>query len=101
MRAIDPRRAVTIGLLGAGIVALAAAFAWWWIIFRQVVAYDYLSFGDAAKCLGSNSGICELAMSLCGAQHPFGLVKYSTSLFWVSLAALFASLATSAWQRAP
>ena len=100
MRAVPVMRLLTVGLLCLGAAALVIACAWWWIIFHQVIAYEYLPFGDALKCLGSGSGICELAMSLCGTRHPFGLAKYSTSLFWASLAALSASLATSAWRAA-
>ena len=73
-------------LLGAAAaLAIAVALSWWWIIFHQVVSYDYLTIADAAVCLGRNSTICELAMSLCGAKHAFGVVRYSPTLLWVGV----------------
>jgi hypothetical protein len=85
---IGTARARLLGcLLGAAAaLAIAVALAWWWIIFRQVVSYDYMTIADAAVCLGRNSTICDLAMSLCGAKHAFGVARYSPTLLWFGIA---------------
>lgn len=86
-----------LGLLGAA--ALVIAGAWWWLVFRQVIDNGYMSFGGAVLCAGTSSAACDLAMALCGAEHPFGIDTYSASLFWLALASLLAGLAGSAYAR--
>ncbi|HWA42104.1 MAG TPA: hypothetical protein VHA10_02770 [Hypericibacter adhaerens] len=86
------RRILVVLLAGLGLAALLAATGWWWLIFRQVIEYGYLTFGGAAACIVNKTDICELVMSLCGARHPFGVARYSPALFWLGLAILSASL---------
>lgn len=92
-------RRISLILAALGLVALILAAGWWWVVFRQVIANGYLGWGQAVVCAGSKSAICDLAMALCGARHPFGIDTYSASLFWLALASLFASLTTSAYAR--
>lgn len=79
-------------LAGFGVVAVAAAIAWWAILFPTVVDNTGLAWGEAMPCIASNSDICSLAMALCGAHHLFGIQHYSPSLFWSGILFLGASL---------
>ncbi|MBP0578509.1 hypothetical protein J8I29_04230 [Labrys sp. LIt4] len=79
-------------IFGAVIVALS--FAWWWMTYRDVIGYNYLSLPDASLCLVSNSDICQLARSLCRSTHPLAIVTYWSASLWIGVAALCASLAT-------
>ncbi len=91
MVAISPRRACAgLGWLGA--IGIVAACAWWALLFPMVVANTGLGFGDALPCIASNSQLCELETTLCGARHLFGVKSYSPTLFWCGAALLSASL---------
>jgi hypothetical protein len=74
-------------LLIAGASSLAIALAWWALVFRSVVANDYLTLPQAGICLGRSSSLCELAMSLCSARvrHFLDITRYSPDLLWVGL----------------
>lgn len=82
--------------LAGGLLVLSAV-AWWALVFRTVVAYDYLSLTQATVCLGLSNGICELAMSLCSAKirHWLDIKWYSPNLLWVGLTLVFAGLTFS------
>lgn len=69
------------------------ALAWWWLIFRQVVGFDYLTIPRATVCLGISDTICDLAMSLCSSKHPFGLRYYDPMVLWIGLALSLAGFA--------
>ncbi|WP_448953147.1 hypothetical protein [Labrys neptuniae] len=83
-----------LSICGAVIVALS--LGWWWLTYRDVVGYNYLSLPDAALCLVSNSDICQLAKSLCRDSHPLAIFAYWSASLWIGVAALCASLATGA-----
>ena len=57
-------------LLAAGATVLVAAIGWWWTTFGDVVAYGYLSWTEAGRCLVHDSDICALAKMLCLAAIP-------------------------------
>jgi hypothetical protein len=78
----------------AGAVVVLIAVAWWALVFRTVVIYDYLSLTQATVCLGMSNGICELAMSLCSAKirHWLDIKWYSPTLLWVGLTLVFSAL---------
>ena len=80
------------GLAALGVVAVAAAIAWWALLFPTVVDNTGLTWREAMPCIASNSDICSLAMALCGAHHLFGIEHYSPSLFWAGIFFLGASL---------
>jgi hypothetical protein len=92
-------RRISLILAALGLASLILAVAWWWVVFRQAIANGYMGWSQAVVCAGSKSAICDLAMALCGARHPFGIDTYSASLFWLALASLCGSLATSAYSR--
>jgi hypothetical protein len=71
-----------------GAAALVAACAWWAILFPGVMLNTGLGLGQALPCIASDSGMCILAMSLCGARHLFGIHHYSPLLFWIGTIAL-------------
>ena len=81
-------------LLAAGAAILAAAIGWWWTTFGDVVAYGYLSWTEAGRCLVHHSDICTLAKMLCFGAHPRSLVAYWTSAFWLGLGIVSISLLT-------
>lgn len=80
------------GLFWLGAIALLVSIVWWWLVFRQVIAYDYISAPRAVLCLGNSDTICDLAMSLCGSKHPLAISWYSPSLLWAGLAVASAGL---------
>jgi hypothetical protein len=81
-------------LLGAGAAVLVAAIGWWWTTFGDVVAYGYLSWTEAGRCLVHDSDICALAKMLWLGSHPRVLVTYWTSAFWLGLGIVSISLLT-------
>ena len=81
-------------LLAAGATVLVAAIGWWWTTFGDVVAYGYLSWTEAGRCLVHDSDICALAQMLCLGSHPRSLMAYWTSAFWLGLGIVSISLLT-------
>ena len=79
-------------LLPAGLAVVAGAIVWWWTTFGDVVAYGYLSWPQAGRCLVNDSDICALAKMLCLGSHPRSLVAYWTSAFWLGLGIVSISL---------
>jgi len=82
------------GLFGGGLLVIAFAIAWWWLSYREVLAYDYLSLSQAGVCLVQDSVVCRLATSLCQSKHPFVLLTYTSTALWAGIAALCAGAAT-------
>lgn len=85
-----------------GLLLVLAALGWWGLVFRQVVAYDYLTLPQAAVCLGLSTSVCELAMSLCSTRvrHLFDIGRYSPDLLWAGLALISAQMALAPAARA-
>jgi hypothetical protein len=90
----------TLALLFLGGAILAAALAWWWITYGEVVGFGYLSWREAGACLVGNSDICALAKALCLGAHPRLIIAYWSSAFWIGLAFVSASLLTESRARA-
>jgi hypothetical protein len=88
-------------LLATGAVILAGSLAWWWLTYRDVIGYSYISAREAGACLIGDSDICRLARALCRGAHPLTLINYRAAVFWVGLAAASASLTTLASRSAP
>jgi len=86
--------AVSKLLLAGGTAVLVAAIGWWWMTFGDVVAYRYLSWTEAGRCLIHDSDICSLAKMLCLGSHPRSLVTYWTSAFWLGLGIVSIGLLT-------
>ncbi|MDR3467882.1 MAG: hypothetical protein P4M07_18275 [Xanthobacteraceae bacterium] len=80
-------------VLWLGVLVVAAAVAWWWLTFRDVISYDYISTREAAVCLLGRSDTCDLARSLCRGAHPLALLSYWWGSFWIGLLVVSASLA--------
>lgn len=85
------RLGLSVLSLGAAVVALAVA--WWWLTFRDVISYEYLSAHDAAACLFGRSDVCDLARSLCRGAHPLAIANYWWGSFWIGLIIASTSLA--------
>jgi hypothetical protein len=83
-------------LLAAGALLLAGAIGWWWLTYRDVISYAYISPGEAGTCLVGDSDICRLARALCRGAHPRTLINYRAATFWIAVAALSSSLITFA-----
>lgn len=80
----------TVAILGS--VMLVTALAWWWLVFREVVANDYLDIPASIGCAGLSSTVCDLAMSLCRSDHPLDIRWYSPVLLWAGIGLLFGSM---------
>ncbi len=76
------------GAIAAGVISLLATCTWWAILFPGVMLNTGLGLGQALPCVASDSSICTLAMSLCGAHHLFGIHRYTPQLFWLGTMAL-------------
>jgi len=77
-----------ISLLGG--LLLGVGLVWWWLVFRLVVSNDYLTYGQAAVCIGGMTDLCTLAQALCTSGHLLGITRYSSELFWAG-AGLFSA----------
>jgi hypothetical protein len=86
----------SLALLATGAVILAGSLAWWWLTYRDVISYSYISASEASTCLIGDSDICRLARALCRGAHPLTLISYHAVAFWVGLAAASSSLMTFA-----
>jgi hypothetical protein len=86
-------------LLPIGISILLVAIVWWWLTYREVIHYAYLSAREASICLVGRSDICELARSLCNGAHPVALAKYWWGTFWIGFVFASASLAVGDGRR--
>ncbi|OCO99219.1 MULTISPECIES: hypothetical protein [unclassified Ensifer] len=71
-------------VIASGATLFFVGLGWWWLVFRQVMAGDYLTLPQAALCLAQTSDICALAQALCKTEHVLGITRYSTELFWTS-----------------
>lgn len=93
----DHRLATALAAIGAAV--LAVGIASWWIVFREVVGNDYITYGQAAACIGSASDLCALAQALCKTNHWLGITQYSPMVFWAGIGALSAGLVLRSSQR--
>ncbi len=88
-----------LGLSAAGLLALLAAVAWWWLVYGRVVNGDYLTYRDAAPCLLRSSDLCTLAEALCRNDHVLGIKRYSAALLWAGLALTGVGLVVTAGRK--
>ena len=79
-------------LLVAGGAVLLGSIGWWWLTYRDVIAYSYISASEASACLVGDSDMCRLARALCRGAHPLTLINYRAAAFWVGVAAASSSL---------
>lgn len=84
-------------VLGIGVLVLAVL--WWWITYRDVVGYAYLSTREAGFCLVGRSDLCDLARALCGGTHPAIALGYWWGTFWIGVAIASLSLALPAQRQ--
>ena len=91
---------MTPTLVAIGGALLLVAITWWWITYREVIGYGYLSWREAGTCLVGSSDICTLAKALCLGAHPRLIVAYWSSAFWIGLAALSVSFLAAGRQKA-
>jgi hypothetical protein len=81
-----------IVLLAISAIILAGSVGWWWLTYRDVIGYSYISASEASVCLIGDSDICRLARALCRGAHPLTLINYRAAAFWVGVAAASSSL---------
>ena len=72
-------------LLSLGIAIVFVAVGWWWLTYRDVIEYAYLSAREASVCLVLRSDLRELARSLCNGAHPETFAKYWWGTFWIGV----------------
>lgn len=90
---------MTPALVAIGGAMLLVAMGWWWITYKEVIGYGYLSWREAGSCLVGSSDICTLAKALCLGAHPRLIVAYWSSAFWIGLAALSVSFLAAGRQK--
>lgn len=73
-------------LTAAGGLAVAAALAWWALVFSRVVTSGYMTYLQAAPCALSTTDLCSLAQALCASDHWLGIRRYSELLLWAGFA---------------
>jgi hypothetical protein len=91
-------------LEAAGIALTLVAFAWWAIVYAQVMSNTGFPIERTLPCLLRTSDRCSLAMSLCKNWHFLGITRYSPELLWAgaivsSLALLLGSFTQNPKQR--
>ncbi len=78
-----------------GAASLVASIAWWWVVYRQVVATTVISMPRAVPCLFGASDLCTLAQALCtSSDHFLGIRHYQTFLFWTGCGVVAAAAMT-------
>ena len=82
--------------LALGIGVLCLAVLWWWITYRDVIFFDYLSTREAGFCLVGRSDLCRLARALCRGTHPAIAFGYWWGTFWIGAAIVSLSLTLAA-----
>lgn len=86
-------------IAAGGGLAVALGLAWWWLVFSEVIAGDYLSYREAATCIVGTNDLCSLAQALCKANHFLGIKRYSSELLWAGVAISSAGLLLASRQR--
>jgi hypothetical protein len=84
----------------AGGFAIALGLAWWWLVFSEVIAGDYVTYRQAASCIVGTNDLCSLAQALCKSNHFLGIKRYSSDLLWTGVAVSSAGLFLASRQRA-
>jgi hypothetical protein len=79
-------------LLATGAAIIVGSVAWWWLTYRDVISYAYISASEASTCLVGDSDICRLARALCRGAHPLTLINYRAWTFWIGLGVASSSL---------
>ena len=85
-------RIAALALGAAGSLALVGSLGWWWLSYGEVYRYDYLSLSQAGRCFVGESEICRLATTLCRGRHTGLVAPYSSTVLWLALGLLCASL---------
>ncbi len=86
--------------LAFGLGAMALALAWWGLTYWPTYANGYLSGIEAGRCLVSDSSLCRLATSLCGARHAaLVAAAYSPLALWAGTATACGGLWAAALRR--
>lgn len=80
------------GVIIGGLLTVAAAIGWWWLVFSPVIEGALLPLPQAGACMAVGSDVCTLAQSLCRGVHLFDIKHYSSDLFWIGIGLLGFSL---------
>jgi hypothetical protein len=80
-----------VRLAAAGVIALAAALGWWWLVFQPMIVTAGMPVSMALPCLVQNSDVCSLAQVLCKQPHFFEVSRYFPAAFWTAFVLLFAA----------
>ena len=85
-------------MIGGGIF-IATAVAWWWVTYRDVISYAYISSKEAGYCLVGETDICALARALCRGAHPLAIIDYSSLSLWGGVLLLCSGLTLDGWRK--
>jgi hypothetical protein len=91
------RLAASLVMLGAA--AMIVAIGWWWLTYREVIAFAYLPAREAGYCLVGETDICALARALCRGAHPLAIETYSSLALWAGFGLLCIGLAVDGWRQ--
>ena len=82
-----------------GCFTIALGLTWWWLVFSEVIAGDYVTYRQAATCIVGTNDLCSLAQALCKSDHFLGIKRYSSELLWAGVAVSSVGLFLASRQR--
>ncbi|WP_237153928.1 hypothetical protein [Oryzibacter oryziterrae] len=86
-------------LLVLGLLLSLGTFAWWWLVFRELISTNSMSLNEALPCMAAQSDLCSLAQALCKQNHVLGIKRYDVLAFWVSALVLAGGLIANVLPR--
>ena len=87
------------GLVMLGAAAMVVAFGWWWLTYRDVIQFAYVSAREASYCIVGETDICALARALCRGAHPLTIATYSSMSLWFGFGLLCIGLVVDGWRE--
>ena len=91
------RLAAALVMLGAA--AMIVALGWWWLTYRDVIQFAYLSAREAGYCIVGETDICALARALCRGTHPLTIATYSSLSLWAGFGLFCIGLVVDGWRQ--
>jgi hypothetical protein len=92
-------RRLAAALIVLGVAAMLLALGWWWLTYRDVIQFAYVSAREASYCVVGETDICALARALCRGAHPLAIATYSSLSLWAGFSLLCIGLVIDGWRR--
>jgi hypothetical protein len=87
------------GLVLLGAAVMIAALGWWWLTYRDVIQFAYISVHEAGYCIVGETDICALARALCRGAHPLAIATYASLSLWLGFGLLCIGLVIDGWRQ--